>query len=157
MSVTAKTPGVAIGAAEGLEARLVATIPPLMRHLLAHARRRATWAEMTYQQYNVLRIIDTDGPTVQGEIARRLAVSAPVLTRVAAALVEAGYVERIIDPDDRRSVRLSPTAAGRRQVRAMRRDLLTAAGEVLEPLSAAGRVTVAAALETLDVLLPTGR
>ena len=42
-----------------LEASLVATVAPVMRHLVAHARRRRTWSELTYQQYNVLRIIDT--------------------------------------------------------------------------------------------------
>jgi len=65
------------GALDGLEAWLVATIPPVMRHLLAHARRRPAWQELTYQQYNVLRIIDGEGPTAQGEIARRLMVSPP--------------------------------------------------------------------------------
>ena len=47
---------------DSLEASLIATVAPLMRHLVAHARRRRTWSELTYQQYNVLRMIDTIGP-----------------------------------------------------------------------------------------------
>lgn len=147
-------PGEAAGASDGLEARLVATIPPVMRHLLAHARRRPSWAEMTYQQYNVLRIIDGEGPMAQGEIARRLMVSAPVVTRQATALADEGLVERQQDPGDRRSVKLSLTARGRKQVRAMRRELLAAAGELLAPLPEAQRATLATALEHLRVLLP---
>jgi len=142
------------GALDGLEAWLVATIPPVMRHLLAHARRRPAWAELTYQQYNVLRIIDGEGPTAQGEIARRLMVSAPVITRQAAALVDAGLVERQSDPADRRSVKLGLTTRGRRRVRAMRRELLAAAGELLAPLPDDQRENLAAALEQLRVLLP---
>jgi len=142
------------GALDGLEAWLVATIPPVMRHLLAHARRRPAWQELTYQQYNVLRIIDGEGPTAQGEIARRLMVSAPVITRQAAALVEAGLVERRDDPADRRSVRLALTTRGRRRVRAMRRELLAAASELLAPLPDDQRENLAAALEQLRVLLP---
>ena len=148
-------PGEAAGADDGLEAWLVATIPLLMRHLLAHARRRPAWGEMTYQQYNVLRIIDGEGPMAQGEIARRLLVSAPVVTRQATALADAGLVERQPDVADRRSIRLALTAKGRRRVRAMRRELLEAAGELLAPLPEAQRAGLATALEQLRVLLPS--
>jgi DNA-binding MarR family transcriptional regulator len=139
---------------EGLEASLVATIPPVMRHLLAHARRRPAWAELTYSQYNVLRIIDRDGPTAQAEIARGLMVSAPVVTRIASALADAGLVERRGDPHDRRTVRLALTPRGRRRVRSMRQELLDAAGELLAPLPEARRAALAKALAELQVLFP---
>ena len=125
-----------------------------MRHLLAHARRRATWKRLTYQQYNVLRIIHAEGPIPQAEIARRLLVSAPVVTRLAGSLVEAGLVEKGDDPNDRRSVRLTLTRSGRRRALAMRRDLLAAATELIEPLPEDRRASVAAALDELQVLLP---
>jgi DNA-binding MarR family transcriptional regulator len=157
MSVTAAPhPGrdAAGGAADGLDVRLVATIPPVLRHLLAHARRRAAWRRLTYQQYNVLRIVQNEGPVGQAEIARRLLVTAPVVTRLASSLVEAGLVERGRDPRDRRAVRLSLTPPGRRRVRAMRRALLGAATELLDPLPADRRAAVGAALDELQVLVP---
>lgn len=138
-----------------LEVSLIATVAPVLRHLLSHARRRPVWSELTYQQYNVLRIIDTTGPQPHGEIARHLLVSAPVVSRLAAALVKAGLVERQADPADRRAVRLTLTPAGRRRARAMRRALLDAARELLEPLPEERRAAVAAALDELQVLLPT--
>jgi DNA-binding MarR family transcriptional regulator len=125
-----------------------------MRHLLAHARHRKTWSELTYQQYNVLRMIDTRGPQPQAEVARQLMVSAPVVTRLASTLVDAELVDRRPDPGDRRAVLLALTPRGRRRARAMRRDLLDAAHELLEPLPADRRAAVAAALEELQVLLP---
>jgi len=140
--------------APSLEASLIATVAPVMRHLVAHARRRRTWSELTYQQYNVLRMIDTLGPQPQAEVARRLMVTAPVVTRLAAALVDAGLVERRADARDRRTVLLELTPAGRKRARAMRRDLLAAAHELLEPLPAKRRAAVGAALEELQVLLP---
>jgi DNA-binding MarR family transcriptional regulator len=140
--------------ADELEVRLIATIPRVMRHLLAHARRRSTWKQLTYQQYNVLRIIHADGPTPQAEIARRLLVSAPVVTRLAASLVESGLVEKVRDPNDRRSTRLTLTRSGRRRTAAMRRDLLAAAAELVAPLPDDRRAAVAAALDELQVLLP---
>ncbi len=108
---------------------------------------------MTYQQYNVLRII-TDGEASQGEIARRLMVTAPVVTRLVNALVEDGLVERRDDPADRRSVRLRLTRRGRKQVDAMRTDLVTAARELLEPLAPEDRAAIAGALEQLQLLFP---
>jgi DNA-binding MarR family transcriptional regulator len=140
--------------ADELETRLIATIPLVMRHLLAHARRRSAWKRITYQQYNVLRIIHADGPMPQADIARHLLVSAPVITRLAGGLVEAGLLERGHDPRDRRSVRLTLTPTGRRRAAAMRRDLLAAAAELIEPLPAGRRAAVARALDELEVLLP---
>lgn len=160
MSVTARAPAAqraGSGTIDDLEARLIATIPQVMRHLVAHARRRRAWKQLTYQQYNVLRIIHAEGAIPQAEIARRLLVSAPVVTRLASSLVEAGLVERSRDPADRRTVRLLLTATGRRQAAAMRRDLLTAARELIEPLPEERRAAVATALEELQILLPGRR
>jgi DNA-binding MarR family transcriptional regulator len=140
--------------APSIEASLIATVAPVMRHLVAHARRRRAWSELTYQQYNVLRMIDTMGPQPQAEVARRLMVTAPVVTRLASALVDAGLVDRRPDASDRRAVLLALTATGRRRARAMRRDLLEAAHELLEPVPEERRAALAAALEELQVLLP---
>jgi len=139
---------------QALEASLVATVAPVMRHLVAHARRRRTWSELTYQQYNVLRIIDTTGAQPQADIARLLLVTAPVVTRLAATLADAGLIVRQADPSDGRAVLLALTPKGRRRVRAMRRDLLEAAHELLAPLPATQRRSLARALEALRVLLP---
>ena len=146
--------GVSEPAEPGLEASLVATIGPVLRHLLAHARRRPGWKELTYQQYNVLRMILVDGPTAQADIARRLLVSAPVVTRLASTLVDAEFLERRSDPKDRRSVLLALTPKGRRRVNVMRRDLMLAAHELIEPLPQDRRASVRAAIDELRVLLP---
>ena len=118
-------------------------------------RRRRAWSELTYQQYNVLRLIDTLGDQPQAEVARRLLVTAPVVTRLATTLAEAGLLERRPDPTDRRAVLLWLTPRGRRRARAMRRDLLEAARELLEPIPASRRKAVARALEELQVLVPS--
>jgi DNA-binding MarR family transcriptional regulator len=150
-----RTKATAAGEESSLEASLIGTVGPVMRHLIAHARRRRAWSELTYQQYNVLRMIDTMGPQPQAEVARRLFVTAPVVTRLASTLADAGLVERGTDPKDKRAVVLELTPTGRRRARAMRRDLLEAARELLEPIPAERRASVATALEELQVLVPT--
>jgi DNA-binding MarR family transcriptional regulator len=156
MSVTARArpQRAESGTVDALETRLIATVPQVMRHLVAHARRRRAWKQLTYQQYNVLRIIHGEDGLPQAEIARRLLVSAPVVTRLASGLVESGLVERQRDPADKRTVLLALTPTGRRQATAMRRDLLAAARELIEPLPAGRRAAVAKALDELQVLLP---
>ena len=62
--------------------------------------------------------------------------------------------ERRTDAKDRRAVLLALTPTGRRRARAMRRDLLEAAHELLAPIPADRRDAVGAALEELQVLLP---
>lgn len=99
-------------------------------------------------------MIDTLGPQPQAEVARQLLVTAPVVTRLAATLVESELVERQADPSDRRAVLLTLTSKGRRRARAMRRDLLAAARELLEPIPASRRRAVARALDDLKVLVP---
>ena len=143
-----------VGDAPSLEGSLIATVAPIMRHLVAHVRGRRAWRELTYQQYNVLRMIDTTGPQAQAEVARRLMVTSPVVTRLASILVDAGLVERRTDPTDRRAVLLAATARGRRRARAMRRDLLEAARELLEPIPEERRRAVGDALQELQILLP---
>ena len=136
-----------------LAAAVIATVPNVMRHLLSHARRRPSWVDMTYQQYNVLLMV-LEGELSQAEIARRLIVTAPVVTRLASALVEAGLVERGEDPSDRRSVRLKLTPAGAERVAAMRRELVEAARELVEPIPQEERSALADALDQLQLLTP---
>jgi DNA-binding MarR family transcriptional regulator len=52
-------------------------------------------------------------------------------------------------------VLLALTPTGRRRARAMRRDLLEAAHDLLEPIPEDRRAAVGAALEELQVLVPS--
>lgn len=136
-----------------LEESLVVTVPAVMRLLLTHARPKKAWRQLTYQQYNVLYLAAEES-LGQAAIARRLGVSAPVVNRLVTILADAGLLDRHRSTADRRVVRLGLTSKGRRQVAAMRRELLEAAREILEPVATADRTMLAGALRQLDVLLP---
>lgn len=56
-------------------------------------------------------------PCSQQELADTVGISRTTMTRVAAALVEQGLVERVRNPHDRRSYALTPTDAGAHAVR----------------------------------------
>jgi DNA-binding MarR family transcriptional regulator len=54
------------------------------------------------------------GPRTLGELAAAEQVRPATMTRIAQSLVQDGYARREADPKDRRVVRLSATARGRR-------------------------------------------
>jgi DNA-binding MarR family transcriptional regulator len=138
-----------------LEARLLATVGPLMRYVFAHARRNQTWSELTYQQYSFLRVLDVYGPSAPATISRHLMVAAPSITRTSGALTDAGLIERSRDPNDGRAVLLQLTNLGRRRVRAMRRELLRVIRELLDPLPEERRAALGTAFDELSRLLET--
>jgi DNA-binding MarR family transcriptional regulator len=53
------------------------------------------------------------GPARPGELAGRLGVEAPHVTRQVQRLQQAGYADRVPDPDDRRAQLIQLTPAGR--------------------------------------------
>jgi len=78
------------------------------------ARLRETFAT-TLPRFDLLAQLDraVDGLTM-GELSSRLMVSNGNVTGLAEALVREGLVSRVPEPDDRRSLRLRLTAAGKR-------------------------------------------
>lgn len=68
--------------------------------------------DLTPRQLCVLWNCNERSQTVR-ELAERLNISKPAISRAADRLEESGFIERDDDPKDRRSVLLSLTAAGK--------------------------------------------
>lgn len=63
-------------------------------------------------EFTVLWVIGLNPGLRQGTIARRLNIKAAHMTKLVQRLVNAGWVNRTVPEDDRRSVRLTLTADG---------------------------------------------
>jgi DNA-binding MarR family transcriptional regulator len=70
---------------------------------------------LTIQKFRVLAYLD-QAPATPSELAYRLTVQAPTVTRLVAGLAELGYVSREVDGSDRRRSVLRVTRAGRRAI-----------------------------------------
>lgn len=95
------------------------------------------------------------GPKTLGQLAEAEQVSAPTMTRIAAALVAQGLAERRPDRHDRRSSTLRVTPAGRALIetgRRARRQRLEAALQRLDPADVAALRGAIEALERLAAL-----
>ncbi len=67
------------------------------------------------QCHALLELAELDGTSLM-VLSERLKLDASTLSRTVDSLVRAGYVDRVVDPDNRRSVRLGLTAEGRQKV-----------------------------------------
>ncbi|MEC3913044.1 MarR family winged helix-turn-helix transcriptional regulator [Nocardia sp. CDC160] len=102
-------------------ARVAYLLTRVRRHDQAMVRCGVT---MDRASVPLLRLLaDADEPMRLGELATRLDVEAPHVSRQIQRLEKAGFVERVADPDDRRAQRVRPTASGIRAVEAIREVL----------------------------------
>jgi DNA-binding MarR family transcriptional regulator len=100
-----------------------------------------------------LSTIERHGPLTLGELAAREQVSPPTTTKVVEKLVDAGFVDRSVDADDRRVSRVSITPKGAKQLqtfRTRRTEWLTAR---LGELDDTDLERLAAALPVLEQLI----
>jgi DNA-binding MarR family transcriptional regulator len=86
-------------------------------------------------RYAVLRSL-AEREYGNAELASNTGVSTPTMSGVVDQLVRCGWVERRVDPEDRRAVRLTITDAGRREFEEVQAALIDEAGKLFEDLPA---------------------
>jgi DNA-binding MarR family transcriptional regulator len=91
------------------------------------------------QQYILLTLWEEDC-LAPGEVARRLDLSTPTVTRAATRMESAGLLTRKPHPTDRRLVRLCLTPRGRSLRQAVRREMNDLTEQALGALAAGERV-----------------
>lgn len=68
--------------------------------------------DLNFSQFLALKHLGENDPMAPGELARHLKYNPGALTRLLDKLERLGYLHRVPDPNDRRSLRLELTAAG---------------------------------------------
>ncbi|HXF58038.1 MAG TPA: MarR family transcriptional regulator [Actinomycetota bacterium] len=81
---------------------------------LARRLRQEAEAGISPSQLSALATVERDGPMTMGDLCGVEHVQPPTMTRIVAALVEAGLLERWADPDDRRVSWVRITSRGAR-------------------------------------------
>lgn len=120
---------------------------------LVRQSRRDGGAEVGPGSYSVLVTLTRTGPLRLGDLAQREGVAPPTLTRIVAALEEAGHLERQGDPDDRRAVLVAATPSGRSLVTGVKTARAAALRDRIAALSGADRRLLQAALPALEKLV----
>jgi MarR family transcriptional regulator, organic hydroperoxide resistance regulator len=118
------------------------------KHALALASATAFARHGVYegQQY-VLRTLWREDGLSPGEVARRLGLATPTITRAATRMEAAGLLRREPHPGDRRVVRLRLTDRGRALEKVIDAEMSQLTERALASLTAAERDALIAALE----------
>src|SRR5213593_846046 len=88
-----------------------------MMRSIAHNMRRSRHAMAPAQVAALMRM--KQAPVAMSELARHLGVSVPTVSKSIDVLVDRGWVERWVDPSDRRQTLARLTVEGRRVTAAM--------------------------------------
>ena len=129
--------------------QIITEIGPFMAH------QRHKWAAqcqaygLSMTHFQVLAILDAEGPTPMSRLADELGVGDSNLTGIIGRLEERGVVARVHDDADRRMVRAQLTAAGVDMLRRVEDARLGHMRQLIESLSADEQRTVLSGLKTL--------
>lgn len=107
----------------------------LGRRVRHRANKQLAPTGMTASQARALRIIDFHGPLRIVDLARKLDIGARSAGDIVDMLVDAGFVERNPDPDDRRSIRVSVNAVGAERAEELRQLRREGAEEIFATLA----------------------
>ena len=122
-------------------------------HALRHVRREDPATGLSAARLSALSVLVFGGPRTLGELAAAEQVRPATITRIAQSLVEDGYARRQPDSTDRRVVRLSATAKGRRVMRQGRERRVTNLARLLGRLNAAEIARIQEAAELVEKAL----
>lgn len=127
------------------------------KHALAHATAAAFARHGVHEgQQWVLRCLWQEDGLSPGEIARRLGLSTPTVTRAATRMAAAGLLRREPHPSDRRLVRLRLTDRGRELEKVLDAETRRLTERALAAFSPAEREALVAALERIRRNLTAG-
>lgn len=115
--------------------RFSAALSDLIRIIQFRDRDRACCYDVTVSQCYALEAVAESGALTVNELASRLVLDKSTASRLAAGLVESGYLERTRHPEDGRVVLLELTEAGRSIHSRIVGDLAEEYGAILSGLS----------------------
>ncbi|HEY1305107.1 MAG TPA: MarR family winged helix-turn-helix transcriptional regulator [Vicinamibacterales bacterium] len=93
-------------------------------------------------------------PVTMSELARHMGVSLPTVSKSVDVLVDRGWVERWVDPTDRRQTIVRLTAEGRRVTTSMKRQSERHVATLLAGLTPQQRAQLMSTLDVLKDVLP---
>jgi len=107
---------------------------------------------MTPSRMTALAVLAAEAPLRMGELAARLGISAPTVSRLVDHLAELGFLERVADEDDHRATRVRLSAEGHRGLAAVREHGATRLADRIAALDDAERAALERALPVLERL-----
>ena len=138
---------------EARVARLSLIMPQIITYMQRVPIRSQSTPSVSLPQLRMLLLLDLEGDSTMGELARRAAVTMPTATSSVNALVDGRYVTRRRASHDRRVVVVSLTAKGRRTIADLQEQRRERLHAILASLSAEDQEGFVQAFETILAVL----
>jgi DNA-binding MarR family transcriptional regulator len=154
LSNEATTPAPARPAVDQAASRVLRVIPVVFKQMIIKAREEMPDAlcDLGETQFRIIHALN-HGSFTMGELADRMKVRTPTVSRMIDAMVARGLVDREPDSTDRRKVWLHLTAAGRELSSGMEQHFQIAVARFLQPLDDEKLRAIVAACDALEGLL----
>jgi DNA-binding MarR family transcriptional regulator len=124
--------------------------------LLRYVRRADIAAGISAPQLSALSVLVFSGPQTMTQLASAEQVRLPTISKLVSDLESRALVVRRTDPDDRRVSRVFPTKKGRALLEESRKRRLARLVEALSRLSKSQLGTLAAAADTVFMVVLNG-
>lgn len=111
--------------------------------------RLATIHNLTQAEFRCLRLFGTDESVNNKKIAERMNLSPSRLTRIIDGLVEKEYINREIDADDRRNMRVTLSRRGKHLVNQLNKAYVQIHDEILQDIDASQHEPLITAMQHL--------
>jgi DNA-binding MarR family transcriptional regulator len=132
---------------------LAARVHSAALHLLRRLAQEDRATGVSAPRLSALSVLVFGGPRTIGALAGIEGVTPPTMTRLVAAMVAEGLVERLEDPADRRVVRVQASASGRSLLLAGRDWRVATLAAMVKPLSPKERRRLDAAATIMEAML----
>jgi DNA-binding MarR family transcriptional regulator len=132
---------------------LAARIHSAALHLLRRLAQEDRGTGVSSPRLSALSVLVFGGPRTIGALAGIEGVTPPTMTRLVAAMVADGLVERLEDPADRRVVRVQASASGRSLLLAGRDRRVASLAALVKPLSPKERRRLDSAATIMESML----
>ncbi len=141
-------------AVAGKDAQLASRLRMNVMRVARRLRQQDTTLDgITMSQLSALAIVERYGPMTLGALAEAERVQPPTMTKIVERLAQLGWVERTVDPTDRRFVVVSATTAGRTLVAESRGRRTAYLAAKLRTLGDEDRAVLARAADIFERML----
>ena len=135
---------------------LAARVHSAALHLLRRLAQEDRATGVSAARLSALSVLVFGGPRTIGALAGVEGVTPPTMTRLVAAMVADGLVERLDDPADRRVVRVQASTTGRSLLLSGRDRRVATLAAMVKLLSPKERRRLDAAAATIERMLAPG-
>jgi DNA-binding MarR family transcriptional regulator len=138
---------------EGSQADIANRLHSVAIHLLRRVRQEDALTGLAPARLSALSVIGFGGPCTVTDLAEAEQVAVPTISRIVAALVAQGLVERQTDTHDRRTIHLVATPRGMDVLREGQRRRTAQLGTMLAQLTSPEQATIAEATTLMERIL----